>query len=272
MYEGTGMREYKTYVAQQAANGLSRHPFALVYKSFRDAKNHGAIPISLGERTSLASNASFLAEGGNQYSSEIIALSPSPDSVEEYRNILFRNIPELGKPVRKVPDNSHNLLSVAMLVRAGETCVLLGSDVEIGGCDFTGWRAILSHNPGLMVNCLKVPHHGAKSAFHEEFWKSCITRDASVAMVAPFVKGRQVLPTSSDVNRMKEYCNTIGITNPTPLNKSNKKTDSAVSRVHAGLRSYQYISRAQKFSMLQVRFDLNSHLVSKMQLSPAKWL
>ena len=74
----------------------------------------------------------------------MLALSPSAESIQEYTAMLQKAIPGVGQPVLKMDDEGHNLVSVALLLEFGKLQIILGSDVETGSNNKTGWSGIIS--------------------------------------------------------------------------------------------------------------------------------
>ena len=82
--------------------------------------------------------------------------------------------------------------------------MLLGADLEETGNPATGWTAILDRCQleGSPASVFKIPHHGSKNADQPRVWEEVLT-DNPWAVVTPFIRGSQELPTAEDRRRLK---------------------------------------------------------------------
>lgn len=145
--------------------------------------------------------------------SEVWALSPSAPTIASCLARLGQEFLTEGD-VKRFKRFSPNDLSVALLVTTNRFSLLLGADLENTASPQFGWKAVLAstQRPSGLANALKVAHHGSPNADHADVWRSMLTSDP-IAVVTPYAKLREPLPTESDVTRLKQragraYCTT----------------------------------------------------------------
>jgi beta-lactamase superfamily II metal-dependent hydrolase len=117
----------------------------------------------------------------------------------------------------------HNDISLALLITYGQSCVLLGGDVEA-----PNWREVLRENvsPSDFIQfepaaAIKVCHHGSANGCHPELWESLSKgRRKPVAVIAPF--RRFGLPSPDGLALIRRFTNQIYVTNRNALPASKK--------------------------------------------------
>jgi hypothetical protein len=140
--------------------------------------------------------------------SEVWALSPSDEAVTmAFREIgtLLRNMGrQRGGPLLELPSPNRNHGAVALWVSIGNVSVLLGSDLEDFGSSGMGWATVLAsqNRPAGRARVYKVAHHGAASDEYSGIWTTLL-ENRPVAMLTPFSLGSVNLPTSGDVDRLR---------------------------------------------------------------------
>jgi Metallo-beta-lactamase superfamily len=134
---------------------------------------------------------------------EIWALSPSSASISESRLRFKALLPERGQPIRAVPRPLRNPSSVVLLIRIGDTDLLLGADLERSGDANQGWTAVVRSvaRPSTPAHFVKVPHHGSSDAHDDQMWSQLLVPEPQAA-VTPFNSGRVKLPRASDISRI----------------------------------------------------------------------
>jgi hypothetical protein len=148
------------------------------------------------------------AAGGNPM---VVALSPSNDAVGRSIESLIEQATgeKVAFPRRYRAPERPNGASVAATVRAGETSILLGADLENSANPATGWDAVLAEaKPDIPASVVKVPHHGSEGAHHDGVWAEIVDRD-SVAIVTPWMLGGGHLPTEADLDRVRGVAGTV---------------------------------------------------------------
>jgi len=92
---------------------------------------------------------------------------------------------------------------VVLWVEVGPHRILLGADLETASDHTTGWSAVLDGSEVVSDGAaiFKVPHHGSATAHDDRVWTDLLS-DGPVAILSPFSRGKQFLPTSDDVERI----------------------------------------------------------------------
>ena len=132
---------------------------------------------------------------------EIWSLSPGDTAILNFLHSIKQWFPGKGQGKFRVSDRSPNQVAVVLLVKVGEISVLLGSDLERGG-----WVEVLQNpgRPSMKASVFKVPHHGSKGADSPEVWNKMLELDP-IAMLTPWRRGGNVLPTDTDIQRILSY-------------------------------------------------------------------
>ena len=160
----------------------------------------------------------------------VFALSPSDKRITDFLSQLADKMPELGPGRRHMRDMKPNNISVVILIDLGHDAILLGADMEetSGG----GWSAIVNDSESIRdtkSSVYKVAHHGSKTGEFAGIWKQLLV-PTPFAILAPFTKGSQRLPSEEDVERILEWTSEayssarLGSTTPSERDKSVEKT------------------------------------------------
>ena len=112
-----------------------------------------------------------------------------------------------------------------------ENILLLGSDLEEKGDKKTGWSAIinsltLNKKPAIIY---KVAHHGSVTGHHQPVWDKLLSED-SLAILTPFTRGKNKLPSIEDIQRIGSQNKKSFITANINTNLLIKKKDKLVKR------------------------------------------
>lgn len=139
---------------------------------------------------------------------EVHSLSPSDTSVRLALEEIGRLLPSQKEPKRRLVNRRPNHNAVVLSVQVAEVVIILGSDLENTSKDGTGWSVIVdsSTRPKGRGCVLKVPHHGSISSHHQGVWDKMLHPDP-IAILSPFVQGKSILPTKSDVKRIAQRTN-----------------------------------------------------------------
>ena len=133
----------------------------------------------------------------------VYALSPSDAALLQSQLAFAQTI--MGQErARHIISPSPNHASVVIWVEIAEHKILLGADLENTSDPNSGWEVILntSKTASGKANFYKVPHHGAASAHNENVWHQLLEHQPFAALT-PFQRGRVILPTSTDAERLK---------------------------------------------------------------------
>lgn len=168
----------------------------------------------------------------NSNNIEIVCLSPSDQefsqAVEKFASIV--GAISVGQPKQAVcSDDDPNDTAIALVINYKDTAIVLGSDLEQTGNDKTGWTAALNSQcfPKTKVKILKVPHHGSKNAFNQQFWDNHLEKNGIVALT-PY--NRSHLPREIDKDRILSYSTNSFIGADKPKSKP-KKRDLTIDKI-----------------------------------------
>lgn len=133
------------------------------------------------------------------------ALSPVQQAMAQSIANFAKYIPSDDKPINNAPELTPNFESVAIHIDFGSEAILFGSDLEE---DMNlGWSAILSDkwsSNRRTSNVYKVAHHGSDTGDTPGIWTNLLSQNP-IALMTPFVKGRNRLPKPSDTSRILAY-------------------------------------------------------------------
>ncbi|MFM0268245.1 MBL fold metallo-hydrolase [Paraburkholderia sediminicola] len=138
---------------------------------------------------------------------ELYALSPSGAEGLRMQQAIAQMLPQSGSqqlppPRRGLPNHA----AIAIVVRFGGICALLGSDLEVSNIPGYGWGGAISQFksqiPTWKSFLFKVAHHGSVTAHDQSIWTDAL-ENQPLAVLTPFINGRVRLPTSNDVLRVK---------------------------------------------------------------------
>ena len=237
-YSGQGIRKYRTYLAKNELLGeRGIRQLANIFSEFEKAKNAGANIITISERTEIIRRNKF-----GQHYVEIVALSPSAESEDLYSDLLFGSIPKKdGDTFKLLPDSDHNLISAAIWCSIGNLRIILGSDVETGKNQKTGWIGILDNVdcPDLSSQLIKVSHHGSPNAFYKNAWEKHSSGTSPVAIITPYNRLKNPLPSEKGLRRIAKYSEIIGITSKPKYVKPKKVYDRSVIKKLHGIRDWK---------------------------------
>jgi hypothetical protein len=134
---------------------------------------------------------------------ELVSLSPSDSAVSASKLEFAKLLPKEGSFKGWVKSITPNLSSVAIRLKAGEFSILLGADLEETGDHASGWSAIVRYHlpEDGKATIYKVAHHGSKTGHHPDLWREMLT-EKPIAVLTPWQKGGDGLPTDGDVRRI----------------------------------------------------------------------
>lgn len=131
---------------------------------------------------------------------EVWSLSPSDDCADRFLRFVGAAMPKQGVTKSRAPSIKENETAIVVLLKYGETSVLLGADLEE---THRGWTAIVNSagRPQTRSNLFKIPHHGSLNGHHDDVWKNMLAENTT-AIMTPYNKGHK-LPKDSDTDRIK---------------------------------------------------------------------
>ncbi len=244
-YSGTGLREYRMYLAKkQTLREPGLVELASIFKKIKEAKENGANIVKLSERTEILRPKKY----GENFL-EMVALSPSEESVGKYIEVLFDAIPTKdGEYIYAVDDSSHNLISSAVYLKIDNVSLIFGSDLENGINEFTGWRGVLNNidSPDLSTNYVKVPHHGSDGAFFKPIWEEFGKSNKIISVITPYNRLTNPLPRVEVIERIKEFSQKIAITSRVRTTRPAKIYNQRITQNLHGAKSWRYLVKPRQ--------------------------
>lgn len=271
-YAGDGTRELTAYLVNRGIKGIpGDKSFASLLRAFKKAVERGAEPRRLAARTQIIPRRSASVDN-TSFELEVLALSPLAKDEESYINILREAFPRTKGEITEVPDQKHNLIASALWIRVGEVVVILGSDVEEGQSQSSGWRGIVgsADAPDLCAKIVKVAHHGSPGAFYSRAWQEHCKRGEITSVVTPYGRGVTPRPSNADIERIGEYSKYVGITSHISYLRPVEVYDRAVARRLPG--TWRVVRPSESCGMITVRFDLEGNEVLHKAVPPASWM
>ncbi len=137
----------------------------------------------------------------------VTALAPSDEKIRKFLGRVSQKIPK-EKTDRRAPGNLlPNEVSVALLLEMADFAAVFGADLEETPGE--GWSTILdtsiAFRNAVAPIAYKVAHHGSNNADCPNLWS---TMNNPTAILAPFKRGSNKLPTVNDVDRILQHTRT----------------------------------------------------------------
>lgn len=181
---------------------------------------------------------------------EVWALSPSDDTLRHYEETIGSLITDAraGKGITAKASAS-NHTSVVLLIKVGETHVLLGADLEVTpGHPSRGWHAVMASSKCPKVNeveVFKIPHHGSENGYHPDVWDRALLKDKPHVALTSYARGNK-LPEPKEVKRILDHSEKAFITSSPHIivrqggKKRNQKAMSAIRGTGMNLREIKF--------------------------------
>jgi len=148
----------------------------------------------------------------NPFNPRIDVLAPSHRSILVAYKEIARSIRRGRTGQVRPPDRNDG--AVVMWVHVGDVDVLLGADLEIHDDREMGWEPVVERGcPYEHADVFKVAHHGSVTGHHAGVWGALLgTRPH--AIVTPWQKGGNYLPTPDDVDRLRGLAGLLHLSAP----------------------------------------------------------
>lgn len=148
-------------------------------------------------------------------SARIYALSPSDAAVHQALAAFAAIAEDETNAPGYVPALRPNHASVVLWIEIGAHRLLLGADLEVTPYPDTGWLAVFNSQVVRdRAKVFKVAHHGSNNGDHANIWTDFLM-DGPLAVVTPYRRGRHILPSSEDKDRLLTRSPYIYLTAPT---------------------------------------------------------
>lgn len=271
-YAGDGVRELGAYLVNRSIKGTpGAVSLAAVLKAFKKAVDHGAESRRLGAMTQIIprKNASV---NNISFEVEVLSLSPLAADEESYIDILKEAFPKAKGQITEVPDHKHNLIASAIWILVGEVVVILGSDVEEGKTQSSGWRGVVGSvdAPDLCVKALKVSHHGSPNAHCKQAWEKHCERGEITSVVTPYDRGVLPRPSEEDIKRIGSNSKYVGITSHVSYLRPLEVYNRAIARRLP--KKWKVVQPSKSCGMVTIRYDLKGNVIFQKAIPPANWI
>ncbi len=157
-------------------------------------------------------------------------LSPSHNAMRYANETLSQFLPKECQPKKRIQSEGPNYFAVVLWIEVNDHKILLGSDLENTGESNTGWSAIIDRSliiPDKRARVFKVPHHGSSSGHDARLWDRHLQKN-SLALLSPFILGRNRLPSEKDLQRIASLTSNAYIT--APVNSRHHRYPDGVTR------------------------------------------
>jgi beta-lactamase superfamily II metal-dependent hydrolase len=152
---------------------------------------------------------------------QIWSFAPSGNQIGHYESALAACFTEEGRFRTLLPQAHHNSVSVGLLVRFGQTRVILGGDIERAGWNDVREELLREH---LVANAVKVSHHGSETGYVPGLWDDLAGGKKPIAVIAPYRRFR--LPKPEAIGHIRPHVSKILLT----CNIDTATTPGAVTR------------------------------------------
>jgi beta-lactamase superfamily II metal-dependent hydrolase len=230
---------YRGPITVQTSSGLEE--FGDVFDVLRDRQNSKAtMPPAVRAIADRRLYDAVLNIKPRPLAASVHALSPS-DATVTLAEVAFADLwPQEGAPRKALPSPTSNQASVALWCQVEHHGFLLGADLERSSRTDTGWSAILDESTVARgkAAAYKVAHHGAASGHDDRVWTNLLVSQPH-AVLTPYSRGNNTLPTPSDADRIINLTPHAYITAPPRQRRENwtrvivrQKVNTTTKRMH----------------------------------------
>lgn len=187
--------------------------------------------------------------------SEVIALSPSDQTILNFGSEISSLITEFGESRKKIIIRTPNEKSIAIFLKLGVHRSILGSDLEVSPNDKEGWLNILDNNTviDMKSSLFKIPHHGSENGYHVRIWNELLEPNP-VAKLTPWNKNNR-LPTAEMLQLYSNHTNNLYMTAPV-ISAKPKKRDKSIEKIINSLKCKIHEVKYDE-GIIQARNDLS---------------
>lgn len=167
--------------------------------------------------------------------SEVIALSPSDQTIINFSSEISSLITEFGESRKKIIIRTPNEKSIAIFLKLGVHRAILGSDLELTTNPNEGWINVLDNNKVIdgRSSLFKISHHGSENGYHPRIWNELL-EDNPIAKLTPWNKNTR-LPTAEMLQVYSSHTDKLYMTAPIVSLKP-KKRDRSIEKIIQSLR------------------------------------
>jgi hypothetical protein len=277
-YHGNGARELNYYLLErrQALKNDLPELLNILNAMTSTVKEKNARPRKLGEMSVVFDKKDVDIPGFGKTDIQLIAMSPSSESDDKYAKTLLNSRTSTGDVMRFVDPNIHNIISVVLFLAVGKIKAIFAADLQEDEGVGSGWNAILNNSdlPDLAVDFVKVSHHGSITGHNEKIWQQHSKARKPLAVVTPFRRGSNKLPTEEDIARIQNIADKVGITDEIILSQNlykyyKKETATTLQR---NLRKINIAEPLEHIGFVRVRYNLDGNIVELKAQPPGRWI
>lgn len=150
----------------------------------------------------------ILYPGPSEANAEIQVISLAPSGRQQERFELgLKTCFDAGRLKSDLPTSHHNIASMALLVKYGQTQIVLGGDVES-----SGWQNALEEVEAnnLAAHAVKVSHHGSTNGYCGGLWGAFAATGRPIAIIAPYRRFK--LPRQESLEHIRSHCKRLFVT------------------------------------------------------------
>jgi beta-lactamase superfamily II metal-dependent hydrolase len=149
----------------------------------------------------------FPIPAGNSEPFQIWSFAPSGNQLASYEEALASCFTADGRFRSPLPQAHHNSVSVGLLIRFGDTRIVLGGDI-----DPSGWRDALDEiqEDQFFVDAVKVSHHGSVTGYAPGLWEVFSAKRKPIAVIVPYRRFR--LPKAEAIKHIRPHVSKIMVT------------------------------------------------------------
>lgn len=193
---------------------------------------------------------------------EIFSLAPSSNLVQDYVATLKACFSNKGTIDIGRKQRNHNMVSVVLLIKYGNTKVLLGADAEK-----RSWKYILQdklRTEDISSHALKMSHHGSTNSIINGLWEEISKDNKLYVIITPYV--RKSLPQQEAINHVLQYTSNIASTYLKAIPFTIEKVLNYGFKVNIALKmTFLKIKPIPKYElgMCSFSFDSNSNCINE---------
>jgi beta-lactamase superfamily II metal-dependent hydrolase len=187
---------------------------------------------------------------------EVIALSPSDQTILNFNTEISSLITEFGESRKKIIIRTPNEKSIAIFLKLGCHRAILGADLELSANANEGWMNILDNNKVIdkKSSLFKISHHGSENGYHIRIWEELLEENP-VSKLTPWNKNSR-LPTAEMLQVYSNHTDKLYMTAPV-ISLKPKKRDKSIDKIIKSLKcKIHEVKYAQ--GIIQCRNNLNT--------------
>jgi len=214
-------------------------------------ERHNRIVLAIENKTL------FGADISPNIRSEVIALSPSDQTILNFNAEISSLITEFGESRKKIIIRTPNEKSIAIFLKLGVHRAILGSDLEVSSDPNEGWTNVLDNSIVIdrKSSLFKISHHGSENGYHLRIWNELL-EDNPVSKLTPWNKNNR-LPTAEMLQLYSNHTDKLYMTAPIVSLKP-KKRDKSIEKIITSLNcKIHEVKYAQ--GIIQCRNDLQAN-------------